>query len=270
MKKHCVGLLAFTLTSVVALASANAADLSGGGLKDGYVPVNSWSGFYIGANGGYGWNDRGSNVSAFANDGGITNASRGSFDTNGGFGGAQAGRNWQYNRLVLGIEADIQGSAIDGSRSANASADGGDVTATARASSRLDWFGTVRGRAGYAFYNNNALLYATAGLAYGGVRDRLSLTTGGADPGTASFQSTTRDNTEVGVALGGGLEYAFSPIWSLKGEYQYLDLRSPQQLLTVNLGGGNSASATSNIENRYHTVRVGLNYHLSPAYEPLI
>jgi outer membrane immunogenic protein len=260
-----------TFVSVVALtASANAADMYSGGLKDGYVPVNTWSGYYFGGNGGYGWNQGGSNVSAFANDGGITDGPNvRSFDANGGFGGVQAGRNWQYNNLVLGVETDIQWADIKGSRTATASADGGDVTASAHASSELEWFGTLRGRAGYGF--NNAFIYATAGLAYGGVKDHLTLTTGGNDPGTGSLTSSSKDSTAVGAVVGGGLEYAFSPAWSLKGEYQYIDLRKFNQGFGVDLGvnTGNSATAVSNSENIYHTVRVGLNYHFGMGYEPL-
>jgi outer membrane immunogenic protein len=251
--------------SVVALtASANAADMYSGGYKDsGYVPVNSWSGFYVGANGGYEWG--GSNVSAFAdaNASGVK-----SFDSNGGFGGVQIGRNWQVNRMVLGVEADIQWADIKGNRSAHASVGGTAVTADARASSDLDWFGTVRGRVGYSF--NNALVYATAGLAYGGAKDTLSLTTGGTLPFTASFQSASKESTEVGVALGGGLEYAFSPAWSLKGEYQYLDLGHASEFLATRLRfGASSAAASSAGDHTYHTVRLGINYHLAPGYEPL-
>jgi outer membrane immunogenic protein len=267
-----------TLVSAVALtASANAADIySGGGYKDdGYVPVNTWSGFYIGANGGYGWNADvrgGSNVSSFADDAGPTGTSPvKSFDSNGGFGGVQIGRNWQVNRLVLGVETDIQWSGIKGSGSAHAGADphgaGADVTADANAKSELDWFGTVRGRVGYSF--DRALVYATAGLAYGGVKDTLSLKEGGTD-GSTGFRSTSKDNTEVGVALGAGLEYALTPAWSLKGEYQYLDLRHFSEAVAIPADrAGNSASASSNGDHTYHTVRVGINYHFAPGYEPL-
>jgi outer membrane immunogenic protein len=271
MKKYCAGLLAVTLTSVAALASANAADMYSGGLKDGYVPVNIWSGYYIGANGGYGWSADvrgGSNVSSFANDAGIPATSTvNGFDSSGGFAGVQVGRNWQLNRMVLGVEADIQWANIKGNGSAHVFADGTDVSSDASAKSELDWFGTVRGRVGYSF--DRALVYATAGLAYGGVKDILTVKEGGTDGSTGSA-STTRSSTEVGVALGAGLEYAWSPAWSLKGEYQYLDLRSANVSAAVPPDNqGNSASAASFGDHTYHTARVGLNYHFAPGYEPL-
>jgi outer membrane immunogenic protein len=277
MKKTLIlGASALALFAAAAIAPANAADMYGGGYKDdGYVPVNSWSGFYAGINGGYGWNADvrgGSHVSAVANDGAKTGASPvDSFDQNGGFGGVQIGRNWQVNRMVLGVEADIQWAGIKGSRSAQAGADlvrcVFDVTSDARATSELDCFGTVRGRVGYTF--DRALVYATAGLAYGGVKDTLSLKEGGGD-GSTGAASVSRSSTEVGVALGAGLEYAVTPAWSLKGEYQYLDLRAFNLGVAEPADGqGNSASASSFGDHTYHTVRVGLNYHFAPGYEPL-
>jgi outer membrane immunogenic protein len=262
-------LLVSVVGAAAMAASANAADLSGGGLKDGgYVPVNTWSGFYIGANGGAGWSGHQSSVSAFADDAGITATSPlTAFNTDGGFGGVQVGRNWQYNNLVLGVEADIQWADIKGSGAAHASADGTDVTADAKATNRLDWFSTLRGRAGYGF--NNMLVYGTAGIAFGGVKDTLTLIEGGTD-GSSGAASTTRSKTEIGVALGGGLEYAFTPAWSLKGEYQYLDLHHLTQAAAVGPDGqGNSSSASSTADHTYHTVRVGINYHLGAGYEPL-
>ena len=112
----------------------------------------------------------------------------------------------------------------------------------------LDWFGTVRGRVGYAV--GAALLYGTGGLAFGGVDDKL--TVGG---------TTKADNsTKTGYAAGGGVEYAFNPAWSGKVEYQYINLGTD----TV-VNGSDSA----NFDHDYNTVRVGLNYHILPGYEPL-
>src|SRR5262249_51798141 len=104
MKKYRIGLLAFTLTSVAALASANAADMyrapepfAGGGYKDGPL-VQSWTGFYVGVNGGYGWNAANTTLSFKGVDGpGDAPDVHGnkSLDPEGGFGGGQIGYNWQ-------------------------------------------------------------------------------------------------------------------------------------------------------------------------------
>lgn len=103
-------------------------------------PVFSWTGFYIGANAGYGW--------ASGQD--ALNVS--GVDAKGWFAGGQVGYNYQFgNNIVAGIEADLMG---------------GDIGASAGGlSSTLDTFGTVRGRLGYAF--GRVLPYVTGGFAWG-------------------------------------------------------------------------------------------------------
>src|SRR5258706_13123413 len=107
------GIFGLTLISALALGafSANAADMyraaPAGGYKDEPVYVaNTWTGFYVGVNGGYGWTP---SDSTFGTD----------FSPSGGFGGGQIGYNWQGafglgSHLVLGVEADIQGAGISG------------------------------------------------------------------------------------------------------------------------------------------------------------
>jgi outer membrane immunogenic protein len=192
-----------------------------GGYKDGPVyPVTSWTGFYAGVNAGYGWADNGSNTPA------------------GGFGGGQIGYNWQgaagNPRLVLGVEADLQISGIGGTQSFQGVRD-----------SDLNYFGTVRGRVGYAL--GHSLVYATGGFAYGEVENHRH-----------GFASVS--DTQTGYVLGGGIEYKFNPTWSLKTEYQFLSLEAGN---TGALGFG------TNDRSEAHTVRAGLNYHVGRGYEPL-
>ena len=140
MKKK---MLAISVAAVAAAAagSAAAADLPRGPAPYYYPPAPSiynWSGFYAGLNLGYEW----SNVtSSSVNPAGIA-------------GGGQLGYNWQTGQFVFGAETDIQASAAD------------DTFAPWKFSN--PWFGTLRGRAGYAM--NNILLFATAGLAYGNLK----------------------------------------------------------------------------------------------------
>jgi outer membrane immunogenic protein len=222
------GLLGLTLTSAVALASANAADLyrgAPGGYKDAYAaPVAAWTGFYLGVNGGYGWTD--SSDSAY-------------WQPEGGFGGGQIGYNWQgfyHPNLVVGIEADFQGGDI--SDSSNFYGD----------ESSLNYFGTVRGRIGFAF--DRTLIYGTGGFAYGEVEHNyVSL---------ANFK-----DTQAGWVAGGGVEYKVSPAWSVKGEYQFLSLDATDTDVTSLTGSDNDRSEV-------HTFRVGLNYHFGKGgYDPL-
>ena len=122
--------------------SAQAADLNYGSRAPYTVnqPLNaySWAGPYLGGNLGYAW---------------------GSVDNNptkpSGFsGGVQAGYNWQNGSWVFGLEGDIQATGAE------------DTFAPWKFSN--PWFGTVRGRAGYAF--GNVLFYGTGGLAFGELR----------------------------------------------------------------------------------------------------
>lgn len=166
----------------------------------------NWTGFYIGAHGGYGWGGpRDFNLS---------------YD--GGFGGGQIGYNWHMSpNWVFGIEADISGGSISGTL-----AGGG-------ASTRIDYFGTVRGRLGYAV--NNALIYGTGGFAYA----NNEVTIGG---------SSARLHT--GWTAGGGVEWGITQNWSAKVEYLYARFGSE------NYFGGGFASGPADL----HTVKFGVNY----------
>ena len=126
------------------------------------------------------------------------------------------------------------------------------------ASQHLDYFGTVRGRVGYAI--DSTLVYGTGGFAYGGFRERILLTNGGAT------DLLKNSNTETGYAIGGGIEHSFGRGWSAKIEDQYLDFGS------VKLSGVSSNGVlvdANKIENNFQTVRLGLTYHFHSDYEPL-
>ncbi len=245
-------ILGLSLASTLALAPANAADMyrppEGVSYKDAPAPMALWTGPYVGIDGGYAWGGNSSvtppegEVLLIYIPGGGAGTSPASFGSQGGFGGGQAGYNWQNGSLVFGIEGDIQAADISGS--ATATGTGGPATAN----NKLDWFGTVRGRLGFTV--GTALLYGTGGFAAGGVQDSL----------TAKGTTAKHDATAAGYAAGGGLEYAFNPSWSGKAEYEYLNLGKDD----LAAGG---ATATYNHE--YNTVRLGLNYHIHPSYEPL-
>ncbi len=255
------GILGLTLTSALALASANAADLyrgpaSGGGYKDGPVePVDSWTGFYVGVNGGYGFDDNSGSIT-FANSLSERFTLSKSLDGVGGFGGGQIGYNWQQfgSRWVFGVEADIQGADITNSFSGATVTSYSDIWS---GKSEIDWFGTARARIGYSF--GQALLYGTGGVAFGGVKHSFVRT-------SSSGAVDADDNTSAGWVAGGGLEYKLSHSWSAKVEYQYIDLGSTKA--TGSDSAGVTAS-TNNLDNSFSTVRAGLNYHINSGYEPL-
>jgi outer membrane immunogenic protein len=238
------------------------------------LPVSaepSWTGAYIGANVGYGWAPDSVGLSESSTDpafdgflGAAANA--GVFPTSlspgarGLLGGGQAGYNWQLpSGWVVGVEADLNVSGITGSSSVTTTPSGFDDTQTG-VSKKIDWFGTVRGRAGY-LVNAQWLLYATAGLAYG--KTSLNFNTTDVTSGCLVNAFICADQTSSGVKLGwtagAGIETMLTPNWSIKAEYLYVDL------------GKRSFDATSNTpivftaSSAYHEqiVDFGLNYHFN-------
>jgi outer membrane immunogenic protein len=268
--------VAALLTSAV---SANAADMytapAGGGLKDAYVP-SVWAGWYAGVNGGYGFNSDQAVDYYFtfippdARAGTIGRVpSYNKLSQDGGFGGGQVGYNWQSGRLVYGLEADIQISGISGTVAGTPPSNSWD---TYSLSGSLDWFGTFRGRLGYAF--GPALVYATGGLAYGKVESDIAYSSlypskvGGQPPGYTANGNAHQEKLEVGYVIGGGIEYALTPKWTIKGEYQYIDLGS--HTATTIDEYSKTVFMHAKVDDNYSTVRGGLNYKIGgAAYEPL-
>ncbi|MGA7326364.1 MAG: outer membrane beta-barrel protein, partial [Rhodomicrobium sp.] len=167
-----------------------------------YIAANTWAGFYAGINGGYAWSGSGTTLDY---SGAVTDSS-GRAQPQGGFGGGQIGYNFQSGSIVYGVETDFQGGDIS-DRVSGVSTGGTAYTSQ----ERVDWFGTVRGRLGYAM--GNTLIYGTGGFAYGDVRQHANV---GGDVLASS-------GTQTGWVAGGGIEYKINPAWSLKGEYQYVD-----------------------------------------------
>jgi outer membrane immunogenic protein len=172
------------------------------------VPVCIWCGWYVGVNAGGGWSDDSVKVGGypiFANPAALVATTAdlaaavpgasGSFGTKGsGFiGGGQIGYNWQFGAWVAGVETDIQGSTIKGSAAGASSIPvpgfAGDAIQTSiTTSDKLDYLGTVRGRLGYTV-TPAVLVYATGGLAYGGVSSTTSIGQQLVGPGTATVNA---------------------------------------------------------------------------------
>jgi outer membrane immunogenic protein len=214
--------------SATTITYAAAADLAPVVTKAPVAPPYGWSGFYLGLNAGGGWNnDPGAPICL--NPAGVSNGAgchvvptNPTINASGFIGGGQIGYNWQFGRLVAGVESDLQGSAINGSFNYAGPLIGigaANTTGTSTASERLDLFGTVRGRVGIAW--DRALLYATGGLAYGhaALNTSFVFTTGVSYPASGSAGL-------VGGAAGGGVEYAFDGRWSAKLEGLYYNLGS--------------------------------------------
>jgi outer membrane immunogenic protein len=188
--------------------SAQAADMSYGRTPAYTVnqPLNaySWAGPYLGGNLGYAW---GSVDNAIPKPSGVQ-------------GGVQAGYNWQSGPLVFGIEGDLQATGAD------------DTFAPWKFSN--PWFGTVRGRVGYAF--NNVLFYGTGGLAFGELRGETF--------------GLSESHTNAGWTAGVGAEFGFAPNWSATVEYLFVDLSDSRFTIT---GVSNGS--------QFGVLRAGVNYH---------
>ena len=190
--------------------AAQAADLSYGSRGPYTVnqPLNafSWAGPYLGGNLGYDW---------------------GSVDHNptkpsGLVGGVQAGYNWQSGPWVFGAETDIQATGAS------------DTFAPWKFSN--PWFGTLRGRVGYAL--NNVLFYGTGGLAFGELRGE-------------TFGGLTESHTNAGWTAGVGAEVGLAPQWTAKIEYLYVDLSDSTFTTITGVPNGY----------RFGLLRAGVNFH---------
>lgn len=169
------------------------------------VPVFTWTGFYLGVDLGYGWEQIRENdfFGAFP----LSNLG---YSTRGVVGGGHAGFNWQVSQFVFGLEGDVIGSGIRGTGPANPfffPVPGN------FANFRSGIGGSIRGRIGVAF--DRVLLFVTGGAAFEDFRVRQSF------PG-AGLQENF-NSTRAGYTVGAGLEYAFTNNWLARVEYRYSD-----------------------------------------------
>lgn len=210
------------LWALAAAVPAAAADLPRQSMPykaPAYVSAYNWTGFYLGLNGGGAWGD--SNWSGF----GVGN------DPSGGLIGVTAGYNWQGvgSPWVFGIEGDVAWSGVSDSVA---------CPAGIACESKNNWFGTVRGRAGYAW--NRFLGYVTGGAAFGDIEANRTGFVGASD-------------TNVGWTVGAGVEAAIAGNWTAKLEYLHADLGD----IACTAAACGTATA---IDMRLNILRAGVNY----------
>jgi outer membrane immunogenic protein len=193
--------------SLAAVATqANAADLAARPYTKAppmIAAVYNWSGFYLGANGGYGSSHKCWDQTA----GFAPGVAEGCHDATGAVAGGQIGYRWQSSAFVFGLEAQGDWADLSGG---NTSAVPGVENRT-----RIDAFGLFTGQVGYAW--NNALLYVKGGA--GVTRDRY---TGIGTGGLAGAAFDGAKETRWGGTVGVGFEYGFSPNWSVGLEYDHM------------------------------------------------
>jgi outer membrane immunogenic protein len=263
--------LILTASAFVALAGVNAASAADMPLKAPpmMAPAGyNWSGFYIGGNAGYSWGRASSSFTA----GGVPAPFSGSQNMDGWLGGGQIGYNWQGmgSPWIVGLEADLQGTGQRGGFTSPAvvtTPPPGVVvlpstTSIGSLTEKLPWFGTVRGRLGFAAAPR-WMLYVTGGLAYGEVRSTggVSVATGfpGLPPIATAATSASINNDRAGWTIGGGAEWAIAGAWSAKAEYLYVDLGTISNTFAAPVPVPSIGASTRITDNIF---RVGINYRL--------
>ncbi len=241
-------------TQIVIAASADSA--TAGSVQRPPIADYDWTGPYAGAHVGYSWGSsdwiaHGTSVS-WASLSGSLDFYKG-FDFSKGtgsfFGGLQAGYDHMFpSRFVLGLEGDVSfPNLVRGIQMISSAAIG-----KASYAEMVEYFGTARGRIGYAFHN--WLVYGTGGFAWTYdqfTRAKLaSAPVGGtAVPGTA--ESSLRLRT--GWTLGAGVEVPFAPHWTGRLEYLFTDFGDTS--VKFSAGGQRFDSDLA-----LHELRLGVNY----------
>jgi outer membrane immunogenic protein len=232
------------LVLILAATSAWAADLPN--TKEAPVPpptpVFTWTGFYAGVNGGYGLDHVSFPYAVTLPSGSFVGGQSGLTERGPLFGG-QVGYNYEVKNVpiighaVVGVEADSDWANINGVATLG-TAQGIETFGT-----RIENFGSLRGRLGYNF--DRLLLYVSGGVAYGTTENYYSV------PGFSGSYTSTRLPLRFG-AYGAGLEYGLTDNWSIKGEYMYTYIRAGWNAYAPDVGYMSRAT--------FHIVRFGLNY----------
>jgi outer membrane immunogenic protein len=267
-----------TTISIVSLSSSALALF----ISSPAMAGDSWTGFYTGINAGYGTGEY-TNSSSYFQPGHteyydnyisavyptVFGSGKSQSFVNGGVAGGQVGYNKQFaNNIVIGIEGDMNWSNVfDRGQYSNSSgyqfttSRFGDASMVGNNYSKtgLDWFGTVRGKFGYAF--GNFMPYFTAGLAFGQISNVSNTTFNYGSYGAVGGGSASK--TSAGWAMGAGAEYKLNDNWSVKGEYLYTNFNGPSSSSFAENGGRKSFSSSKITDFGVNHVRAGINYHFN-------
>lgn len=225
------------------------------------IPVYSWTGCYVGVNGGYGWGRQhvstsGSQTKVIPGcSGGSTTTTSGSassgLDSSGGLFGGQVVCDFQFApNLVVGVagmldSANMHGTTYDPWNAFNGGMGTISLTTTELAS-------TV-GRVGFTVWNNTVLFYVQGGAAWDQNRWNLTNT-------ELVFSPQIVIDNRFGWTGGGGVTWAFTPVWSVFAEFNYYDFSSTY---TVATAGNVFSAGRQTIE----VFMMGVSYKLGP-YRP--
>jgi outer membrane immunogenic protein len=247
MKRPAIAIAAIALIGTPAFA----ADMAVKAPAPAPASVYNWTGWYVGVNAGASFGSVKTDFGAIS----VTTINPALSFTAPGFashteypagftGGGQIGYNWQVSPIwVVGLEADFQGALERDSTILTNNFSGsttGSLALLVTGSSvlnyqtKIDWFGTVRGRIGYLWGNGNVLSYLTGGLAYGKVEvsgtDTISGTVNGPPSPFSSTQAIGHSQVNTGWVVGYGTEGVIdfwgARNWTWKVESLYMRLGS--------------------------------------------
>jgi outer membrane immunogenic protein len=226
MKRAISGLGALAVSALfiaATLSIANAADMTVKAPPPAPAPVNNWTGFYIGVNGGGVWgrtdpgyvNNTGF-VSSIANQ--LQQAEGPNFNNSGGLAGGQIGYLAEFGKLVMGLEASFDWMKADGSNGTTASyVSFPAITYSFTEKVSSNWLALFTARVGWNM--GNWYPYITGGLA---VADFKYASSYSDNNGPGWFGAGSFEQVKTGPTVGGGLEWRFDNHWSLRGEYLYV------------------------------------------------
>jgi len=216
------------------------------------APAYSWTGCYVGAHVGWGWGHANHTESSFSSS--FSGSASGGVNQNGALFGGQVGCNYQFwSNWVIGVQGDFAGTDINGK-----SNDPFDPTsAFDTIGVKTEWLGSVTGRLGYAFWNNQALVYVKGGGAW--ARNRWDVSS---FAGEFVFNGPTFSENRSGWTVGGGVEWTlWSPNWTAFVEYNFYQFNDGSTASQGCGGGFTCTFATTRQE--INTVKVGVNYKLN-------
>lgn len=254
LKPILLSRLACCLCALVIASSSSAR----AGDSDG--AAYDWTGFYVGAQlGGLG------NLSDVSDPRGPSLFGNPNI-ASGGFGGGQAGYNFQSGRIVYGFEAEVAAPDIEGTGTC-LSLSGSFINSNCRLG--IDAFGSLTARLGLALgADGRSLVYGKAGAAW--YTGSFDAATNDSTLGQAGNAFTTRSGglSSWGWTLGAGAEYAMTGNWSVKAEYSYSSFGNQSVPLPPSAfinGDGDVTEAVAGrngrVSNDLHAFKVGVNYH---------
>jgi outer membrane immunogenic protein len=215
-------------------------------------PPSTWTGWYIGINGGGAWGTDAATLSDLGPDGffapgnvpAVTAGGGQPTRMSGGLAGGQAGFLYQAGPTIVGLEAGYDWTGLRGSRIVGPTLYPFNApnTFTWNNTGKQDGLFTVLGRIGINM--GSWYPYLTGGVAVA----RLTHTANYVETFYPTNVTTSFSKDVAGGAVGGGIEFRLADHWLLRGEYLYTQFNNftAQGLIVCTAGVGACAAGIPN------------------------